>query len=366
VRIHPERPDSLLIEFFDPKGINLSKAREKKIEGAFFREDIRRARIHEIGNVTYYNQAFTIYGTTFERMLHFDPQQLGTDKVVIDYAYSVADAVLPRLLANLGYDAVVLNASLRQTVVSTDEREQLLSQLGHVVEALHARFGVQVAANGEQLVLVDETGVTIRGETLTGVMVSVMLTNHPRGAVVVPVHASGMVERIAHRHDSRIIRTKANPTALMEASRSDPSVVLGGSGDMGFIFPQLHPGFDAMFCIAKLMETLTLQRRSLEQIRLDLPRVCHRTQSVRCPWATKGALMRHLIETHSPAELDLTDGVKVVDRQGDRWVLVLPDASEPLVHLYANGDDRDWVDTTLRHYRTRVQNFVSQELGIQE
>jgi len=28
-------------------------------------------------------------------------------------------------------------------------------------------------------------------------------------------------------------------------------VVLGGSGDIGFIFPQLHPGFDAMFCIAQ-------------------------------------------------------------------------------------------------------------------
>ena len=121
-----------------------------------------------------------------------------------------------------------------------------------------ANFGVQVSANGEQLILVDESGIAIRGEVLTALMVNMILTAHPRGTVVVPVHASSAVEQIARRHDGKVIRTKANPTALMEACQTNPNVVLGGSGEMGFIFPQLHPGFDAMFCIAKLIEMLTV------------------------------------------------------------------------------------------------------------
>ncbi len=51
VRVHPDRPDYILIEFMDAKGINISKALEKKIEGAYFKEDMRRALIHEIGDV---------------------------------------------------------------------------------------------------------------------------------------------------------------------------------------------------------------------------------------------------------------------------------------------------------------------------
>ena len=47
----------------------------------------------------------------------------------------------------------------------------------------------------------------------------------------------------------------------MEATQNNSNVVLGGSGDMGFIFPHLHPGFDAMFSIAKLIEMLTVQER---------------------------------------------------------------------------------------------------------
>ncbi len=112
-----------------------------------------------------------------------------------------------------------------------------------------------------------------------------------------------------------------------------------------------------MFCIAKLIEMLTLQEQALHQIRADLPRVYHRGQVVRCPWTfEKGALMRHLVETHAAEDLELIDGVKVVNRQHDSWVLVLPDAGEPLVHIFANGSDRDWVDETLREYRNRVQD----------
>ena len=71
--------------------------------------------------------------------------------------------------------------------------------------------------------------------------------------------------------------------------------------------------------------------------------------------------MRHLVETHPAQNLELIDGVKICQPYDDSWLLVLPDASEPLVHLYANSNDRDWVDEILRNYRARVQAFVERE-----
>ncbi|NEP16924.1 MAG: NTP transferase domain-containing protein [Leptolyngbya sp. SIO4C1] len=366
VRLHPDRTDHILIEFFDPKGIDIPKGKEKKIEGAYFKEDLRRAQIYEIGAVTYPSRLVEIYTTAFEKRLNVEAIRHSKSKVVIDYAYAVSGAVLPRLLGKFGCDAVVLNASLSQTALSMADREVMLGQLGQVVQALQATFGVQVSANGEQLVLVDEVGTPIRGEMLTALMAHMILTAQPRGTVVVPVHASGAVEQIARRHDGRVVRTKANPTALMEACHANSDVVLGGSGDMGFIFPQLHPGFDAMFCIAKLIEMLTVQEQSLGQIWGDLPRTSHRVQMMRCPWTVKGALMRYLVETHPADTLELVDGVKVVDRTRDSWVLILPDAGEPLVHIFANGDDREWVDQHLQDYRQRVQAFIEKEQGIRE
>ncbi len=365
VRLHPSRHDHLLIEFVDEQGINISKAKEKKIEGAYFKEDLRRAQIPEIGEVFYPTQALDVYSQSFEKHLNVQAVNNSRAKVVIDYAYAVSGAVLPLLLGKFGCDAVVLNASLSQTALSNEERETLLNELGQVVEALKANMGVQVAANGEQLILVDEAGLPIRGEILTALMVNMMMTAHPRSMVVVPVHASSAVEQIVRRHDGKVIRTKASPTALMEACQENSNVVLGGSGETGFIFPELHPGFDAMFCIAKLIEMLTVQERSLAEIRTELPRVCHKSYTMRCPWTVKGALMRYLVETHPTDQLELIDGVKVINPQNDDWVLVLPDAGEPLVHIFANGDDREWVDNTLREYRQRVQDFIDQEQGVE-
>jgi mannose-1-phosphate guanylyltransferase/phosphomannomutase len=363
VRVHPDRPDYILIEFFDKKGINISKAKEKKIEGAYFKEDIRRVGIQDIGNMSYPSEVLETYRKTFETQLNLEAIRHSGSKIVIDYVYGVSGAILPELLTKFGCDAVVLNASLRQTAVSNEERETLLHQLGQVVEALRANLGVQVSANGEQFILVDESGLPIRGEMLTALMVHTILTAYPRSTVVVPVEASSAVEQIARRHDGRVLRTKANPTALMEASQANPSVVLGGSGEMGFIFPQLHPGFDAMFSVAKLLEMLTIQERSLVQIRSELPRVCHKSYKIRCPWKVKGALMRYLVETHPTENLELIDGVKIVNHHNDDWVLILPDAGEPLVHIFANSEDRDWVDRALKNYRQRVQDFIDREQG---
>ena len=364
VRLEPNRPDYILIEFFDRQGINISKSKEKKIEGTYFKEDLRRASIPEIGNVAYPDGAIDAYSLAFEKHLNISAIRHSGSKIVIDYVYAVSGAILPQLLAKFGCDAVVLNASLKQNAISAVEKEVLLNQLGQVVEALKANLGVQVSANGEQFILVDESGLPIRGELLTALMVNTILTANPRCTVVVPVHASSAVEQIARRHDGRVIRTKVNPTALMEASQDNPNVVLGGSGDIGFIFPQLHPGFDAMFGIAKLLEMLTIQERSLVQIRSELPSVCHKSYTLRCPWKVKGALMRYLVETHPSENLELIDGVKIVNPQNDNWVLILPDAGEPQVHIFANSEDRDWADANLGEYRQRVQKFIDSEQGL--
>ena len=364
VRLEPDRPEHILIEFFDQNGINVSKSKEKKIEGTYFKEDLRRVSIPEIGTVTYPDGSIDIYSQTFEKRLNIEAVQNNGSKVVIDYVYAVSGAILPLLLAKFSCDAVVLNASLKENAITAPEKEILLDQLGQVVEALKANLGVQVSANGEQFILVDEAGLPIRGEALTALMVHIILTANPRCTVVVPVHASSAVEQIARRHDGVVIRTKVNPTALMEASQENPNVVLGGSGEMGFIFPQLHPGFDAMFGIAKLIEILTTQGRSLVQLRNELPPVCHKSYTVRCPWKVKGSLMRHLVETHLPEHLELVDGVKIMNPKNDNWILILPDAGEPQVHIFANSEDRNWVDLNLGEYRQKVQSFIDHEQGL--
>ena len=124
----------------------------------------------------------------------------------------------------------------------------------------------------------------------------------------------------------------------------------------------------------KLIEMLKLQESSLAKMRSELPRVYHKQYSMRCPWSVKGALMRYLVEKHSHSQLELVDGVKIFNQQSqsrdprenpgeqvtrkDNWVLILPNAGEPRVHIVVNSNDRVVVDLKLWEYRTLVDKFV--------
>jgi mannose-1-phosphate guanylyltransferase / phosphomannomutase len=370
VRLHPDKSDHVLIEFLDSNGINIGKNLEKKIESTYFKEDFRRARIEEIGEISYPSRIFDYYNSGFAKNLNIEAiRNSGCKRVVIDYVYAVSGAVLPRILGRFSSDVIVLNASLNEIAPAQSDRERMLGQLGNVVTALKANFGVQVFANGEKFILIDETGYPIRSEMLTGVMVEMALAANPRGTIVVPVSAAGIVEQIAAKYDGKIIRTKSNPTSVMLTCHHTENVVLGGSAEMGFILPQLHPGFDAMFSIAKIIEWLTIQERDVSQVRLSLPMFYHRSQIVRCPWSVKGALMRHLVESFGHKKMELIDGVKIFHSLHD-WLLVLPDAGDPVVHIFANGidncdrDGQEWVDRNIYELREHIESFCKLQIAL--
>lgn len=362
VRLDPDRVGHVLIEFLDSQGVNISPALEKKIEATLVREEFRRAALADIGDMVIPARVVDWYCEAFEEQLQVEAIRQSRARVVVDYAHGVSGALLPELLVRYGCDPLVLNASLRQTPLTPQEREASLQQLGRVVEAVRAHLGVQIWANGERLVLVDETGQAIQGSRLTAVVMELVLAGQPRGAVAVPVTTSSLVEQVARHHEGQVIRTRANPTALMRACQEKPRLLCAGSGELGFIFPQLHPGFDAMFTTAKLLELLTVQERSLAQINAHLPVVFWKSQTIHCPWRLKGAWMRHLLETHTPDLLDLTDGVRIFPQgyDPDHWVLFLPDATEPQVHLVVNGLEREWVNHWGQEYRQRLHQFMAE------
>lgn len=76
--------------------------------------------------------------------------------------------------------------------------------------------------------------------------------------------------------------------------------------------------------------------------------------------------MRYLVESHPSSRLELIDGVKVLGDNPDDWILVLPDAGEPVVHLFVNSESRNWMDEKLREYQMRIQTFIEKEQGLKE
>jgi mannose-1-phosphate guanylyltransferase/phosphomannomutase len=217
---------------------------------------------------------------------------------------------------------------------------------------------VQIGRNGEQMTLVDEKGQIIRGELLLAVLADIVLRDTPGRAIVVPVNASSIIERIAARHHCQVVRCKASETEIGTMTAKMPEAVMGGSANGCFIFPAFQNGYDALFATGQVIEHLTYQGRTLHQAVLDLPPLIYQVDSVHCPWERKGRLMRLLVEKHRDRPMELLDGVKIQTR-ADQWILVLPDPVEPLVHVYADGVDLNHTSKDLNEY-TQLVRYLQQ------
>jgi mannose-1-phosphate guanylyltransferase/phosphomannomutase len=66
--------------------------------------------------------------------------------------------------------------------------------------------------------------------------------------------------------------------------------------------------------------------------------------------------MRVLNERLAGRDLDLTDGIKLIDERG--WSQVLPDPDEPLLHLYAEGETTDASEELEREVRELVEEIL--------
>ena len=111
-----------------------------------------------------------------------------------------------------------------------------------------------------------------------------------------------------------------------------------------------------MFATGQVLEHLTYQGRTLSEVVKGLPPLVYQVDTVHCPWERKGQVMRLLVEKHQGQEVELLDGVKIATRP-DHWILVLPDAVDPVVHLYADGADLQKTSADLSEYSQLVKHF---------
>jgi mannose-1-phosphate guanylyltransferase / phosphomannomutase len=69
--------------------------------------------------------------------------------------------------------------------------------------------------------------------------------------------------------------------------------------------------------------------------------------------------MRVLNERYADGNVDVTDGIKIFDDRG--WVQVLPDADEPVIHLYAEGETTASSEDLESELRTLVTDVIERE-----
>jgi mannose-1-phosphate guanylyltransferase/phosphomannomutase len=358
VQTSPVDPRSADVRIFDDHGLDVDKRSERKLEGLFFREDIRRVSHYEMGRITRRDQQTERYLEDLISKLDLESVRGAAFKVVLDYNNGAVAMVLPQILRELNCSVIPLNAAPAEIVMEQDDStfQAHLQEMGVITSAVKAKIGVFIDSPGERCFIVDETGTLLSHDQAFAVLTHLALSAK-KGMVLGPASTSLAFSIIAEQLGGRFVPTKITPGAVLRAAQHSETV-LASDGGGGFCWPDFAISFDAIFTVARVLELLAVSGTSLGALRSRIPQVTHRTAVEFCPWEVKGRVMRTMMERHLKDRVDLTDGVKVfVD---DGWVLVAPDPDRPEYYIIASTTDAGHANRLVEEYSQLVRSVVAE------
>ncbi|GAA4197824.1 mannose-1-phosphate guanyltransferase [Streptosporangium oxazolinicum] len=355
LRTTPGDPQSVDIVFMDEHGADLSPAAQRKLDRVFSRQEFRRAFPGEIAELSFPARAVEDYTHELLRLIDISGVRDADMKVVVDCAGGTSSLVLPSLLGRVGVDVLTVNnrlddASPTETLA---ERRRDLQRLSELVSSSRAAFGVRFDPVGERVALVDEMGQLISEERALLVVLDLVAAERRGGRVALPVTTTRVAEQVCRFHGVQAEWTSTAIDALTAAARG-PETIFAADGRGGFIVPEFGPTVDGLAVFLRLLGLVARTRLSLSQIDARIPEAKLLRRTVPTPWAAKGAVMRSVIEAAEHYRIDTTDGVRVVAEDGS-WALVLPDPTEAVTHLWAEGFDVDSAQTLIEHWARVVE-----------
>lgn len=355
VRLSTGDPDSVIIRFFDGEGADIIEEKQRKVERLFSREDFRRVRAGDIGNIDLVPRSLELYAIALEQTVDIKAISERRFKVVIDYSYGSTSFVMPNVLAKLGAEVLAVNPFASTRGLLDFDREAHAQNVSALVKASGADLGAVLDPTGEQLVLVDDEGVVLGFDEMLFVYLDLVCDRLLGDKVVLPVNASSAAARIVTDRGYQVVWSKTSTAALMDAA-DEPGIGFAANLEGGVILPGFLPAFDAAAGLLKMMDLLSARGSRLSEVRSDAPSVFRVHESVVTPWEQKGTVMRTMVEQTHGRDVELIDGIKVHHDSG--WVLVIPDPEEPITHIWAEGESTDGARSLAQEYVRRIRQMV--------
>jgi mannose-1-phosphate guanylyltransferase/phosphomannomutase len=354
LRTTPGDPQSIDIIFLDEDGADMSAPAQRRLERVFSRQEYRRAFPGEIAELTYPPRVVEAYTHGLLRSIDMDGVRGAGLKVVVDCAGGTASLVLPGLLGRIGVDVLTVNNRLDEAspTQSLAQVRADMHRLAELVSSSRAAFGVRFDPVGERITLVDNNGSLVSDERALLVVLDLISAERRTGRVALPVTTTRVAETVSKFHTVEVDWTPTSLPGLYEATAAE-DVVFAADGRGGFVVPEFSRSIDGIAAFARLLGLVARTRLTLSQIDARIPVAHLLKRSMPTPWAAKGSVMRTVVEAAGDRTIDTTDGVRVVEPDGG-WILVLPDPSDAVTHLWAEGPDGDTAQALLDEWAAVV------------
>ena len=346
------------LKLLNNKGEFVSDQDGKAILKIAQENDFSFATVDLLGKLTHDDQYIDLHIEKVLALPLVAPEAIQKKKfrVVVDAVNSTGGIAIPRLLERLGVEVVKLYCEPNGHFPHNPEplKEHLGDICKRVVEK-KADFGIVVDPDVDRLAFITDKGEMF-GEEYTLVACADYVLGKAKGNVVSNLSSSRALRDIAQKHGvSYSAAAVGEVNVVTEMKRVE--AIIGGEGNGGIIYPELHYGRDALVGVALFLSLLAERRGSVQQLRESYPAYFMSKNKIQLTeQINPDQILKAMEQKYAHEQTTTIDGLKI--DFADSWVHLRKSNTEPIIRIYTEAKSQKEADALAHRFIEEMQALI--------
>ncbi|MFC2350260.1 phosphoglucosamine mutase [Capnocytophaga granulosa] len=346
------------LKLLNNKGEFVSDQDGKAILKIAQENDFSFATVDHLGKLTHDDQYIDLH---IEKVLALplvasEAIQKKKFRVVVDAVNSTGGIAIPRLLERLGVEVVKLYCEPNGHFPHNPEplKEHLGDICKRVVEE-KTDFGIVVDPDVDRLAFITDKGEMF-GEEYTLVACADYVLGKAKGNVVSNLSSSRALRDIAQKHGvSYSAAAVGEVNVVTEMKRVE--AIIGGEGNGGIIYPELHYGRDALVGVALFLSLLAERGGSVQQLRESYPAYFMSKNKIQLTeQINPDQILKAMEQKYAHEQTTTIDGLKI--DFADSWVHLRKSNTEPIIRIYTEAKSQKEADALAHRFIEEMQALI--------
>jgi phosphomannomutase len=274
----------------------------------------------------------------------------------LDAVNSTGGFIIPRLLEKMGVECVRLFCKPNGRFPHNPEPlPENLSEISALVIEEEADLGIVVDPDVDRLALICEDG-SIFGEEYTLVAVADFVLSKTPGNTVSNLSSTRALRDITNLHNGNYEASAVGEVNVVEKMKKI-NAVIGGEGNGGVIYPELHYGRDALIGVALFLTQLAERKISVKALRDSYPNYFISKNKIEItPEIDVDSILSILAEKYKEEKITTIDGLKIDFEEG--WVHLRRSNTEPIIRIYAESKEKEAADKFAANMINEIKEII--------
>ena len=344
------------LKFINGKGLFLNHSQIEEFLDIYHQGDFSLVKVDKYKSLLSEKNPTDLHLKKLLNYLNVDLIRRKKFKVAADCCNGAGAVLMPQFLKALGCQMILINTTLDGAFAHHPEPiPENISKLSRIIKEKNADIGFIQDADADRLAIVNEKGEPL-GEELTLALAVKYILNKKPGPVVINLSTTQAIDDIADEHNAPVFRTKIGEINVVEEIISRKALI-GGEGNGGVIFPEIHPCRDSFAAIGLTLEFMASSGKLISQLQEEIPKYYMIKDKIDGTPEQAYSMLRELKKIYSGKEqISTLDGLKINFR--DAWIHIRPSNTEPIIRIVAEAKRRDEVEMLLEKFKKEILGML--------